>query len=187
MIKPLGVLLVLCVVAVLLLCLIFALWRMGHNYRRANQSKAVTLGIVSLAIAVLCAYATYAVSPKGGRTIAQLQLPEKREFILRHYRYGWFEYPKLRFYARDNSGRWTSFAVISELINPNDISLVYDEAKQGIAVGIAGAYDAKNNYFTNIDGSSGKVWQLAPGIEPNQDELNGTIASHTSVLVSRGE
>lgn len=187
MIKPLGVLLVLCVVLVLLLFLVIAVLWMVHCIRHGKRNKATALGIASASLAVFCAFATYAVAPKGGRTIAQLQLPGNREFILRHYRYGWFEYPKARFYARDAKGVWTSFALISELINPINASLILDTSKQEISVGKAGWYRVDKDDLIFEDGGRGKTWQLLPGIEPSDDNIYENAAPSTSVLIRRDE
>lgn len=170
-IKPLGVMLILGVVLALALCLLLALGGLAYCIRRRARKKAVVLGIVSAAIAVFCAWAVYWVAPKGGRTIAQMDLPDGRTFVVRHYRFGWTEYPKVRFYARDKEGAWTSFALIAELVNPNDTSLVLDASRQEVEVAPAGWYRIQANDFVNIDGSRGPTWQLPLDIEPGEEDI----------------
>ncbi|MCC6696676.1 MAG: hypothetical protein IT365_13685 [Candidatus Hydrogenedentes bacterium] len=169
---PLGVLLVLAVVSVLVLCLILAFAGIVLCIRRRARKTAIALVIVSAAIAVLCVWAVYWVAPKGGRTIAQLDLPDGRTFVVRHYRFGWTEYPKVRFYARNKEGAWTSFMLIAELVNPNDTSLVMDASRQEVEVApIGGWYRIKENGFLNIDGSWGPTRQLPPGVEPGAEDI----------------
>lgn len=172
MIKPLGVLLVLVVVIFMLLSVFVSLWKLARFLRRGERMKAALLGIAAAAVAVMCAWAIHAVAPKGGRTIAELQFPDKREFVVRHYRYGWFEYPKVRFYARDQDGTWTSFSVISELVDANTLSLVLDATAEQVQVGKAGSYLIQQKDFVNIDGSRGNIWRLPPGIEPGEEDLS---------------
>ncbi len=178
MIKPMGVLLVLALVLTLLPCLILALWGLVHYTRVRARKTAVVLGIIVVAIAVFSVSALYVVAPKGGRTIAKLDLPDGRAFVVRHYRYGWFEYPKVRFYARNANGDWTSFSVISELIDPGATSLVLDAAAQEIQLTGAGWFRIEHNEFVNVDGSRGTVWQLPPGIDPGEEDINS--GAHSS-------
>jgi len=173
-IKPLGVLLVLGVVAALLICAINATWRSLLNFRRGKRNRAVTLLILALGIFAMSAWAVYAVSPKGGRTVAQLKLPDHREFVVRHYRYGWLEYPKARFYARDTNGAWTSFTLISELVNPNATSLVLDASTQQVHVNGVGSYLLQQNEFVNIDGSRGTKRLLPPETVPDEENVYET-------------
>ncbi len=180
MIKPLGVLLVLGFVGALILCLPFVLWRLVHNVRIGSRKAAALWGIVALAMVMSSAWTVYSVAPKGARTIARMELLDGHAFVVRHYRYGWFEYPKVRFYARDTDGTWTSFAIISELVNLRSSSLNLDESTQSVEFLPAGWYSIPNNDFINIDGSRGDTWQLPPGVEPDQvDHAEpGSEASH---------
>ncbi len=171
MIKPMGVLLVLGIVVILLLCLPFALWGVVRCVRYRKRMAAAFLGMVALAIVVLSAWAVYATAPKGARTIAQLNLPDGRVFVVRHYRYRWLEYPKARFYARDADGIWTSFALISELVNPSATSLVLDESVQEVQLPGVGCYRIPNNDFVIIDGSRANKLPLPPGTEPGEEYL----------------
>ncbi|MCC6153699.1 MAG: hypothetical protein IT367_08070 [Candidatus Hydrogenedentes bacterium] len=187
MLKPLGVLLALVFLAVLLLYMLFALWWMVRAFNRGYRKTSITLAFTSMAIAVFCAFALHALAPKGGQTIAQLQLPDNREIIVRLYRYGWFEYPRARFYASDQNGVWTSFVIISELVNARKPSLTFDATKQEVTLDSAGWYRIDFNDFVNIDGGRGKAWQLAPGVDPRTEQLNGITANPTSVLIRQGE
>ena len=171
MIKPMGVLLVLGIVLALVLCLVLALWGIVHCIRSRARKTAVVLGIAAVGIVVFDAWAIYAVAPKGGRTIAQLELSDGRACVVRHYRSGWLEYPKVRFYARDTQGVWTSFVVISELVNPNSTSLVPDASAQKVQVPGVGWYRIQDNDFVNPDGSRGTTCQLPPGIEPGEEDI----------------
>jgi len=168
-IKPLGVLLVLVVVLSLVLFLVLALWGIVHCVRSGARKTAVVLGIAVVGIAVYSACAIYAMAPRGGRTIAQLELSDGRAFVVRHYRSGWLEYPKARFYARDTEGAWTSFALISELVNANATSLVLDASGQEVEMAGVGSYRIQDNDFVSVDGSRGTKQQLPPGIEPGQE------------------
>jgi len=176
-IKPLGVLVVLGCVLVLVLCLFLALWGIVRCMRRRARKTAAVLGIAAVGIAVLSACAICAVAPKGGRTIAQLDLADGCAFVVRHYRHGWFEYPKVRFYSRDMQGAWTSFALIAELVDPNDTTLVLDASEQEIEVPGVGCYSIRNNDFVNVDGSRGTKWQLPPGVEPADEDIHGGVVS----------
>ena len=187
MLKPLGVLLALVFLAVLLLYMVFALWWMVRAFKRGHRKTSITLALTTMAIAVFCAFALNALAPKGGQTIAQLQLPGNREIVVRHYRYGWFEYPRVRFYARDPNGVWTSFIIISELVNARSTSLKFDATKQEVTLDTAGWYRVDFNDFVNIDGGRGRAWQLASGVDPRTEQLNGITANPTSVLIRQGE
>lgn len=169
--KPMGVLLVLGFALALVLCLVPALWGIVHGIRSRARKTAVVLGIVAVGIVVFDVWAIRAVAPKGARTIAQLELPDGRALIVRHYRSGWLEYPKVRFYARDTEGVWTSFVLISELVNPNSASLVLDAAGQEVQMPGVGRYRIQDNDFVNIDGSRGTVRQLPLGIEPAEEDI----------------
>jgi hypothetical protein len=165
-----GVLVVLGVVLVLILCLLFVLWGLVRNGRRKTAS---VLGIAALGIVAVVMWAIYTVAPKGGRTIAQLELADGRAFVVRHYRYEWTEYPKVRFYARDTEGAWTSFVLIAELVNPNATSLVLDPSEQKVEVAPTGGwYRIPDNDFVNIDGSWCTAQQLPPGIEPGEEDIH---------------
>lgn len=172
MIKPMGVLLVLGFVGVLCLCLPFALWGLARCIRARKRTSAAFLGLIALAMVVLCSMAVGAVAPKGARTIAQLNRPDGRAFVVRHYRYGWLEYPKVRFYARDTDGNWTSFAVISELVNPNTAALTLDESAQEVQLPNAGWYRIPDDDFVNVDGSRANKLPLPTGTKPGEEALN---------------
>jgi len=169
-IKPMGVLLVLGLVLALVLCLVPVLLGIVHCIRSRARKTAVVLGIAVVGIVVFDAWAICAVAPKGARTIAQLEFPDGRAFVVRHYRSGWFEYPKVRFYARNTEGVWTSFVVISELVNPNSAWLVLDASAQEVQAP-GGWYRIQDNEFVNPDGSRGATRQLTPGIEPGEEDI----------------
>jgi len=171
MIKPMDVLLVLAIVLALIPYLVLALWRIAHCIRTHAWWVVVALGIVMVGIVLFSTWAIYVVAPKGGRTTAQLEIPNGQMFVVRHYRFGWLEYPKVRFYVRDPKGAWTSFGVISELVNPNAPSLILDEQTQQVQLLSAGYYLIQNNDFVNIDGSRGTVWQLPSGVEPGEEAI----------------
>lgn len=171
MIKPFGVLLVLGFVLALFLCLITALLRVVHSVRSRARKRAAVQGIGAVVIAMFAAWTIYAVAPKGARTIAELRLPDGHAFVVRHYRYGWFEYPKVRFYARDTQGVWSSFMVISELVNPNSISLALDASSQEVRVPGVGWYRILDNDFVNPGGSRATTSQLPLGIELGEEDV----------------
>jgi len=169
-IKPFGVMLVLGLVATLLLCLLPVLWGLVHNVRGRAWKKAFWLGIAAVAIVVFNVWAIYAVAPKGARTIAQLELPDGRAYIVRHYRFGWVEAPTVRFYARDTQGVWTRFVLIWELVDPNSTTLLLNEAKQEVEVPGVGWYRIQENYWIHPHGPSDTPpLQLPPGIEPGEE------------------
>jgi len=170
-IKPLGVLLVLSVVLLLIFFLFLTLWRALRCIRSRKPKTAVVLGIVAMGIAVFCAWATYAVAPKGAQTIAELESPDGRAFIIRNYRYGWLEYRKVYFYSRNIEGVWTSFRLISELVNPNTVSFVLNESAREVEVPGVGCYLIQENSFVNIDGSGGTSRQLPPGVKPGEEDI----------------
>ncbi len=167
-----GVVLVLGLVLALIFCLIAAIWELIHCIRSRARKKAVILGIVAAGIIVFDMCAIHAVAPKGARTIAQLEIPGNRCFVVRHYRSGWFEHPEVRFYARDRQGIWTSFAVIWELVNPNSTSLVLDASEQEIQVPGVGSYRIQDNDFVNPDGSRCTTYQLPQGVEPGEEDIH---------------
>jgi hypothetical protein len=171
-VKPLAVLLTLVLVGVLLLCMIPVLWWLVQSIENRERKSAVFLGIVALGIFMFSAWAGYWMAPKGGRTIAELELPDGRAFVVRHYRYGWLDYPKVRFYARDTNGSWTSFALIAELVNSNGASLALDESAQNVDLGTGGWYRIQEKDFVNIDGSRPASRRLPPGIEPGEEDIH---------------
>ena len=129
------------------------------------------VGILTAGLTVISAWAIYMVAPKGAQTIAELDLPDGRAFLVRHYRSGWFEYPKARFYSRDKAGAWTSFELISELNHPYSTSLDLDETEQEVHVTGVGSYGIQTDEFVNPDGSRGARYPLPPGIEPGEEDL----------------
>lgn len=170
--KPMGVVLVLGIVCALAFCLVPTLWGFVRSVRSRARKRAALLGILAAAIIVFNVWAVYAVAPKGGRTIAQLELADGRAFVLRHYRYGWLEYPKVCFYARDPYGVWTRFTVIAELIDANATTLLLNASAQEVALGKAGGtYRIPHNEFLNIDGSGSDGWPLPPGVAPDEDDI----------------
>ncbi len=170
MIKPFGVMLVLGLVAALLLCLLPVLWGLVHSVRSRAWRKAATLGIAMVAIIAFAVWAIYAVAPKGARTIAQLELPDGRAFMVRHYRFDWFQGSKVRFYARDTQGTWTRFVLISELVDPNSPTLLLNDAKQEVEIPGVGWYRIPENDWINLDGPGyTPPFQLPPGIEPGEE------------------
>lgn len=170
--KPMGVLLTLGIVLALSFCLVLALWGIARCLRRRARKTAITLGILVAAIAMFNTWAVCVVAPKGVRTIAQLELPDGHAFVVRHYRYGWLEYPKVRFYARGPEGVWTSFGLIAEWVVPNATSLIMDVQKQQVDMPGVGAYLIQDNDFVLLDGSRGVMRQLPSGIEPGEEELD---------------
>ncbi len=177
MIKPPGVLLVLGVALALALCLIPAIWGIVHSLRSRKRKTAVALGIAAVGVLVFDAWAIHAVAPKGARTIAHLEIPGGRAFTLRHYRSGWFEYPKARFYARDPKGVWTGFVLISEFVNPNASSLALSRSKQEVDVPGVGSYQIQDNDFVNVDGSRCATLRLPPGAKPEEDDIYASAPS----------
>lgn len=169
--KPMGVLLVLLAVVALVLCLFLTLLAMVDCIRRRARKKAVASGVAAVVILVMSAWAIYAVAPKGGRTVAQLELSDGRAFAVRYYRFGWLDYPKAWFYARDEAGAWTSFELISELVNPNAASLALDASAEEVEMPGVGTYRIDHNDFVNIDGSRGRTRQLPPGVEPGEEDI----------------
>ncbi len=169
--RPMGVLLTLVVVFVLVLCLIPTLWGMVRGIRSRARTKTVVLGIVAVGIVAFSTWAIVSVAPKGARTIAQLKLPDGGQFVLRHYRFGWLEYPKVRFYVRDTDGTWTVFPVISELVDPNNAPLKYSPGVQ-VQIGDAGGwYQIQEKAFINVDGPGPLGWQMPPGVEPGEEDI----------------
>ncbi|MFM1919381.1 MAG: hypothetical protein RLZZ303_1015 [Candidatus Hydrogenedentota bacterium] len=169
--KPVGVLLVLGLAVALALCLVPIFWFALRGIQRRNGRKPVALVAAALVIVAFDAWAIYAVAPKGGRTIAQLHLPDGRAVVVRHYRFGWLEYPTVRLYARDTQGVWTRFYLIAELVDPNTPRLVFDASEQKVQMPGVGWYQFQDNYFTHIDGGSyGLTIQLPPGIEPGEED-----------------
>lgn len=166
---PLGVMLVFGIVAIFAVCLIPILWKLVRSIRTREWKKAWIFGIVAVGIITFDAWALYEASPKGGRTIAQLELPEGREIIVRHYRYGWFEYPTVRLYARDTTGTWTRFNLVAELVDPNSPSLELKAEKQEVEMWGVGTYQIESNKFIHADGGGYADCQLPPGIEPETD------------------
>ncbi len=171
-IGPFGMWLLLFFMSILGLCLIFLMWGMVRSIKRGARKKTAVFGIVAVGIVAFSAYALSAAAPRGGRTIAQLTLPDGREFLLRHYRFSWLDYPKVRFYVHDTDGTWTSISVISELISPNSTTLTLDSSGRQIEIGDAGGtYVIQDKYFANIDGGGGFSRQLPPGIEPGEEDI----------------
>jgi hypothetical protein len=162
--------LVLGLVVALVLCLLPVLWGFVHSVRRGAWKKAVALGIAAAAIVLFDVWAIHVVAPKGGRTIAQLELPDGRAFMVRHYRFGWVEAPKVRFYARDTQGVWTRFVLIWELVDPNSPTLLLNEQKQEVEIPGVGWYRIQENDWINPDGPGyTPPFQLPPGIEPGEE------------------
>lgn len=170
--KPMGVLLTLGIVLALSFCLVLALWGIARCIRSRARKTAMALGIAVAGIVVFNAWAIYVVAPKGARTIAQLELPDGHAFVVRHYRYGWLEYPKVRFYARGPEGVWTSFGLIAEWVVPNATSLIMDVQKQQVDMPGVGAYLIQDNDFVLLDGSRGVMRQLPSGVEPGEEDIN---------------
>jgi hypothetical protein len=151
----------------------FVLWGLVRCIRSRKRETAAVLGIAAVGIIAFDTWAICTVAPKGGRTIAQLELADGQAFVVRHYRYGWTEYPKVRFYARNTQGAWTSFALIAELVNPNGTSLELDASEQKVEVAPTGGwYRIPDNDFLNIDGSWCTARQLPPGIEPGEENIH---------------
>jgi len=168
--KPFAVMLVLGIVVLLALCLIPILWKLVRSMRHNLRKRALILGIMVAVIVTFDAWALYEASPKGSRTIAQLNLPEGRKVIVRHYRYGWFEYPSVRFYARDTAGIWTRFNLIAELVAPNSPSIEFKSENQEVEMWGVGWYFIERNEFIHVDGGSYTTCQLPPGITPENDD-----------------
>lgn len=162
------------VVSILMLCLIPIAWWIVRSVRSRARTKAALLGIVAIGIITFGFWAIGAQAPKGDRTIAQLKLPDGHEFVVHHYRHGWFEYPKVRFYARDPKGIWTSFPVYAELVVANATSLETDESAQQVQLMSNGywvnTYVIQDGSFTHVDGPGSVSWTLPPGVEPGEEE-----------------
>lgn len=174
--KPPLVLLLLVGVGFLFLCLVpLVLW-MLRCVRRGAWVKAAVLGTAAVGIVALSAWAVVKVAPQGARTLDILETPDGRMFIVRHYRFGWLEYPAVRFYARDPDGDWTVFPVIAELIDGNNTALTVTgtgSARQVQIGEIGGWYVVHDGNFVNVDGPGHTSAQLPPGIEPGQEDLSG--------------
>ena len=174
--KPIGVMLLFGVVSVLMLCLVPIAWGIVRSIQKRAWKKAAVLGIVAVGIVATGSWAIAAQAPKGARTIAQLNLPDGREFVVRHYRHGWFEYPKVRFYARDTTGVWTSFPVYAELVVANATSLVADARAQQVQLMSGGywvnTYVIQDGSYVHVDGPGSVSWQLPPGIDPGEEDLH---------------
>lgn len=174
MIKPFGVLLVLGIVTALALCFLLALWGIARSWRAGARKTTAVLAIAAAGILALSVWAIWTVAPRGGRTIAELELPDGRAFVVRHYRSQWLEYPEVRFYARSSEGVWTSFEVIAELVDPGATRLVLDEPAQEIEAPGVGWYRIQDDDFVNLDGSRGGRRQLPPGVEPGNENLQAS-------------
>ena len=165
---PMGVLLV----SILGLCLIPTLWGLVRSIRRGTRKKTAVLGIVAFGIVAFSAWALICAAPKGARTIAQLKLPDGQEFVLRHYRFGWKESPKVRFYTREPDGTWTSYTANSEGVDPYSASLVLDAARGEISAGVAGSYLISEKQFIYPWGPDGVIARHLPlGVEPDEDDI----------------
>lgn len=168
--KPLAVLLILAIVALLIPCLFAAMWCAVRGVRRGNRRSATLWSAVSAAIVAFSGWALYEAAPKGGRTIGQLELSDGQTFLVRHYRYAWLDPPRIRFYARDADGGWTSYILIWELVDPDAVTLAIDEAGQRIDLGTAGTYQIARKSYINIDGSPAKQTELPAGVEPGEED-----------------
>lgn len=171
MIKPLGVLLLIGVVAFLIVCLVPALRGAVYLARAGARKRAAALAVLAAAIVVFSAWAVYFAAPKGARIVDSLELPDGHAFVLRHYRFSWLEYPKVRLYVRDPDGSWTTIAVIAELVNPNATTLVLDNSNQVVEVTGVGSYVIKDAFFVHIDGGGSASRKLPPGTEPGEEDL----------------
>ncbi len=171
---PIGLMLLFGVVSILMLCLVPVVWGIVRSIRSRARVKAAVLGVVAVGIFALSAWMIGAQAPKGARTIAQLKLSDGREFVVRHYRYGWLEYPKVRFYARDANGVWTRFPVIAELVDSRAASLVVNTSAQQVELMsgkyFVSTYVIRNGSYVHVDGSGSDPWELPPGIEPGEEE-----------------
>lgn len=169
---PIGVLLLFAVVSVLGLGLIPILWGIVRSVKRGARKTAVTLVILAVAIVAFSVCAVISQAPKGARTIAELNLPDGHQFLVRHYRFGWLEYPMVRFYVREPGGTWTSFILYSELIDPNNTSLTVDSAKTNVTIGKAGGwYPIREKYIVHVDGPGDFGMKLAAGVEPGEEDI----------------
>ena len=173
--KPMGVLLVLGVVGILILCLVPTIRGIVRSFRNRAWKTTAAMGIVAAGIVATSSWAILDLAPKGDRTIAQLKLSDGREFVVHHYRYGWLEYPKVRFYARDTNGVWTSFPVYAELVDSNATTLVLDASGRQVEL-LSGerrvnSYIIQHNSIVHVDGPGSIKWQLPPGIEPGEENL----------------
>lgn len=171
MLKPIGVMLVLVGVAVLVILLVPLGWGILRSIRAQAHRRTALLGATALGIFFLSAGTLYALAPKRAQTLARQELPDGQAFVLRSYRNGWFDYPALRFYARDVSGEWRAFQLISELGNAASISLVMDPSKQEIAIPGVGWYRMADHEFVNPDGSRASQTSLPEGIAPDEEDL----------------
>lgn len=171
MLKPFGVMLVLAGVAVLVILLVPLGWGILRSIRAQAHRRTGLLGVMALGVVFLSAGTLYGLAPKGTQVLAQQELPDGQAFVVRSYRYGWFDYPELRFYARDVSGDWTAFQLISELGNSPSISLVVDASKQEVEIPGVGWYRISDHEFVNPDGSRASQSSLPEGIAPGEEDL----------------
>jgi hypothetical protein len=166
MLKPLGVIFMSRLVVVLV---ILAVLTLIYCIRLRSRKALKWWALTTLTVLLLGAGATFVVAPKGARTVARLELPQGRAFVLRHTRDHWMEMPKVRFYARNPAGTWTSFQVISELVGAST-TLTYDAASQEVVVFGAGSYSIPSNDYVQVDGSRLKNWQLPAGTQPGEED-----------------
>ena len=133
------------------------------------------LGIAAVGIMATSLWAISGAAPKGGRTIAELKLSDGREFVVRHYRDRWLEYPKVRFYALDADGVWTSFPVYAELVDLNAAKLVADATAQQVQFMsgdyLVNTYVIQDGNFVHVDGPGSISWTLPPGVEPGEEVI----------------
>lgn len=172
-----GIMLLSGVASILILCLLLIVWGFVRSIQSRARLKATMLGIAAATIVVFVGFSSWMIAaqaPKGDRTIAELKLPDGREFLVRHYRHRWLEFPIVRFYARDTTGVWTSFPVYAELVNSNDASLVFQASAQIVEFWSHGylvnSYDLHDGNFVHVDGPGSISWNLPPGIEPGDEE-----------------
>lgn len=170
--KPFAVMLIFAVVALLIPCLLAALWCAVRNARRQRQRPAIMWSVASAAIVAFSAWALYEAAPKGARTIGQLDLPDGQSFLVRHYRHEWLAPPRIRFYARDEEGGWTSYILNWELVDPDAVTLAIDEAERRVDLGPAGMYQIAEKSYINIDGSPATRKELPAGVKPGEEDLS---------------
>lgn len=168
--KPLAVLLIFAIVALLIPCLLAAIACAVRGARRRDRRAAILWSVASAAIVGFGASALYEAAPKGARTIGQLDLPDGQSFLVRHYRDEWLAPPRIRFYARDEEGGWTSYILIWELVDPDGVTVSFDETRRRIELGPAGTYLIAEESYINIDGSPAKQTELPAGVEPGEED-----------------
>jgi hypothetical protein len=169
MIKPMGVLLILGLALVLMMCLVLVLYALVRGARNRAWKHVIALGVAAIGLATINTWMVTAAAPKGARVVGELTLPDGRLCVLRHYRTGWFEYPKAVFYVCNGGGTWTRFELIAELVDPEAATLLLDDETGTVPVPGVGLYQPGDDTFRHVDGSASPKRALAVGVSPGQE------------------